>query len=109
MRVRISKLFIFTLLFLFFMGNHALETFSAQEKNNIEKELAQYFTEHTDDIAGLATIVINEDDVLYKMEGYANIEEQLPVDTDTVFEWGSVSKILIWISAIQLVKKEHLI
>lgn len=105
MRVRISKLFIFTLLFLFFMGNHALETFSAQEKNNIEKELAQYFTEHTDDIAGLATIVINEDDVLYKMEGYANIEEQLPVDTDTVFEWGSVSKILIWISVMQLVEK----
>ena len=33
--------------------------------------------EHEEDIAGLATIVIDQDEVIYKMKGYANIEEQV--------------------------------
>ena len=60
--------------------------------------------EHEGNIAGLATIVIDQDEIIYKMKGYSNIEEQILVNEDTVFEWASVSKILIWISVLQLVE-----
>ena len=60
--------------------------------------------EHEGNIAGLATIVIDQDEIIYKMKGYSNIEEQILVNENTVFEWASVSKILIWISVLQLVE-----
>ena len=60
--------------------------------------------EHKGNIAGLATIVIDQDEIIYKMKGYSNIEEQILVNENTVFEWASVSKILIWISVLQLVE-----
>ena len=47
---------------------------------------------------------MDEDEIIYKMKGYSNIEEQILVNEDTVFEWASVSKILIWISVLQLVE-----
>lgn len=78
--------------------------FSANEHTVLENKLDDYILEHEGDIAGLATIVIDEDEIIYKMIGYADIEEQIPVNEDTVFEWGSVSKILIWISVLQLVE-----
>lgn|SRR5690625_1195805 len=81
---------------------------SAKELFNVEERLTNYLKEHEKDIAGLATIVINQDNTIYKMKGYSNIEKQIPIDEDTVFEWGSVSKILIWISVFQLVEKGKL-
>lgn len=65
-------------------------------------------TEHRGNIAGLATIVIDQDEIIHKMKGYSNIEEQILVNENTVFEWASVSKILIWISVLQLVETGQL-
>ena len=70
----------------------------------LENKLENYMTEYEENVAGLATIVIDQDEIIYKMKGYANIEEQILVNEDTVFEWASVSKILIWISVLQLVE-----
>lgn len=91
----------FSLLWAFF-GVAPQPTFAASDHSLLEKELENYILEHEQDMAGLAAIVIDQDDVISSMKGYANIEEQVPVDQDTVFEWGSVSKILIWISVLQL-------
>lgn len=82
--------------------------FSATEQQLLEGKLADYMTEHEESTAGVATIVINEDEIIYKMNGYADIEQQIRVDEETVFEWGSVSKILVWISVLQLVEDEKL-
>lgn len=70
----------------------------------LENKLEDYIIEHKKDIAGLATIVIDQDEIIYKVKGYSNIEEQILVNENTVFEWASVSKILIWISVLQLVE-----
>lgn len=43
------------------------------------------------------------DDVL--LEGYyakSDIENDIPTSMDTVFEWGSISQTLVWVSAMQL-------
>ena len=35
--------------------------------------------------------------------GYADLEKNIPMDPkSTVFEWGSISKTFIWVSAMQL-------
>ncbi|GKV64495.1 FmtA-like protein [Sporosarcina sp. NCCP-2331] len=74
----------------------------------MEDQLEMYMKEHEAEIAGLAAIVLDQDDVIYKMKGYSNREEQIPVTENTVFEWGSVSKILIWISVLQLAESGKL-
>lgn len=83
-------------------------TLSATNGWELGDQLTDYLTEHKETSAGVATIVVHEDDIIYKMQGYADVAEQIRVDKDTVFEWGSVSKILIWISVFQLVEEGKL-
>jgi len=40
--------------------------------------------------------------------GYADQENGVPVEVNTVFEWGSVSKLLVWTSVMQLVENGRL-
>ncbi|WP_078380712.1 serine hydrolase domain-containing protein [Sutcliffiella halmapala] len=98
------KTFICFLLLWILFGYNPLSTFSANENTVLENKLENYMIEHGGDVAGLATIVIDQDEIVYKMKGYANIEEQILVNENTVFEWAPVSKILIWISVLQLVE-----
>lgn len=96
---------ILTLLLLWTLFGYAPEsTLSAESGQELADKLTDYLTEYKETSAGVATIVVHEDDIIYKMQGYADIKEEIPVDKDTVFEWGSVSKILIWISVFQLVE-----
>ena len=101
------KTFICFLLFWTLFGYNS-QLITANEQTNLENKIENYMIEHEEDIAGLATIVIDQDEVIYKMKGYANIEEQVLVNEDTVFEWASVSKVLIWISVLQLVESGKL-
>ena len=105
---KLFNIFISFFLIWILFGYTPEPTFSATEQQVLEDKLADYMTEHEETIAGVATIVINEDEIIYKMKGYADIDQQTGVDEETVFEWGSVSKILIWISILQLVEAEKL-
>ncbi|MFC0230262.1 serine hydrolase domain-containing protein [Bhargavaea ullalensis] len=67
-----------------------------------------YLKEHEGTAAGAAVIVIREDDVNRKTIGFADQEKQIRVDEETVFEWGSISKILVWISVFQLAEAEKI-
>ena len=40
--------------------------------------------------------------------GYADKENNIKVDKDTVFEWGSASKLMVWVSVMQLVEQEKI-
>ncbi|MGN7764795.1 serine hydrolase domain-containing protein [Paenibacillus sp. 22594] len=46
--------------------------------------------------------------ILDKAYGFADIERQVAADTDTVFEWGSCTKLLVWTSVMQLVEQGKL-
>ena len=35
-------------------------------------------------------------------EGYTDVEAEIPADENTVFEWGSITKTLTWVSVMQL-------
>ena len=58
-----------------------------------------------------ASIIISEhgDIVFAKGYGYADIEQQIPIEpSSTVFEWGSITKTFVWVSVMQQVELGHI-
>lgn len=73
---------------------------------DIGSRIEQYVREHADTTAGMSVSVFNGDEVLYENSfGYIDVQNEIPVTEDTVMEWGSVSKLLVWISVMQLVEQ----
>lgn len=69
----------------------------------IGKEIEAFVSGHEDQTAGVATAVFDRCSVIYDgYFGYANKEEGLAVDEQTVMEWGSVTKLTVWVSVMQL-------
>lgn len=53
--------------------------------------------------ASLETAVFTKDETLYTgCFGNADQEENIPADEDTVYDWGSITKTLTWVSVMQL-------
>lgn len=68
--------------------------------------LDAFIAEHESTMAGLAVSVFTADKTLYEnYAGFADIENGLRVSEDTVFEWGSTTKLLVWVSVMQLWEK----
>ena len=62
--------------------------------------------ENTDTTAGMSVAVFNENGTIYRnCFGYMDVKNSIPVTEDTVMEWGSVSKLLVWISVMQLAEQ----
>lgn len=57
--------------------------------------------------AGASILVVKDNQViLSKGYGYADVENQIPVEAEnTVFEWGSISKLLVWVAVMQQVEQ----
>ncbi|MCL1795869.1 MAG: beta-lactamase family protein, partial [Clostridia bacterium] len=73
---------------------------------HIAQTIDAYVAEHRDTTAAVATAVIRGQDTLFeKTYGYANRETDVPADAETVYEWGSVTKLLVWVSAMQLAEQ----
>lgn len=99
---KIKGSLLFFLLIVLFVPMNVV--FADVKEGLLAEEITDYIVGNKPEIAGMATILI-EDDVIYEwMEGFADIENGIVVDEHTVFEWGSISKVLIWISIFQLVE-----
>ena len=58
---------------------------------------------------GVAISVFTRDNIILEIEhGYADNEAGLAINSDTVFSWGSVAKLIKWISAMQLYERGEL-
>ena len=67
----------------------------------IETKMAEYIEAHQDTTAGLAySVFCGNEDLVTGYYGYADIENHLAVDDETVFEWGSASKIMVWVLSL---------
>jgi len=74
-----------------------------EKKFDSELNFGQSDTESIEYYAGFEAIVFCGDEIVY--EGYfgdTDRERHIPCDEDSVFEWGSISKTMIWVSAMQL-------
>lgn len=77
--------------------------------SNIGSKIEQYVNEHSDTTAGMSVAVFDVNDTIYRNSfGYMDVQNKVPVTEDTVMEWGSVSKLLVWISVMQLAEQEKI-
>lgn len=84
-----------------FATDGALPSGIAPER--LGKEIETFVAEHEDTTAGMAVAVFDRNDILYRNYfGFADLSAGLTVNEDTVFEWGSVTKLLVWVSVMQL-------
>ena len=85
-----------------------LTTPSGIPLSDVERFVDNYVNEYIGETTAGASIVILKDNkvVLSKGYGYGDIENQIKINTNTaVFEWGSVSKLFVWVSVMQLVEQ----
>ena len=77
--------------------------------DNIGSEIEALVKENEGGFASFATAVFSGNEVLYsKHFGYIDRENRLAADENSVYEWGSVSKLFIWVSAMQLYEQGRL-
>ena len=59
---------------------------------------------------GASVVVIKDNNIVHaKGYGHTDVSKQTDIDAySTVFEWGSISKLFVWVSALQLVEQGKL-
>ncbi|MDQ8693676.1 serine hydrolase [Streptococcus sp. IsoGale022] len=107
-----KKTFILTLLTIITLGLFRPITASAEEsqklpsgieRDQIGRKIQDYVKEHEKTTAGMATAVFDKDGTIYQGNfGYMDKEKGIKADDDSVFEWGSVTKLTVWLSVMQL-------
>lgn len=112
------KRFLSIILALVVCVSASLTAFAAEDEDvlpsgvaysNIESVIDAYVEEHESTTAAVSVAVFTDSDVLMeKAYGYSDIENAIVNDKDTVFEWGSCTKLLVWTSVMQLVEKGEL-
>ena len=102
------KIIILILIFSFFA--FPSETFAYEETlpsgikdSDIGGVIEDYIEENKSTSSSVSIAVFRGNETIYKgAHGYANIEDQIKADEETVYEWGSVGKLLVWVSVMQL-------
>lgn len=79
------------------------ETPSGIAYADIGAEIEAYVAEREGGLASMQIAVFNGEETLYSRSfGYADVENKIPADEQTVYEWASCSKLLVWVSVMQL-------
>ncbi|MGN7479708.1 serine hydrolase domain-containing protein [Solibacillus silvestris] len=75
-------------------------------KDRVEEYASNYIGKSA---AGANVLIVKDGKIFMNTSyGYADVENQIKVTPDTVFEWGSVTKLLVWTSVMQLVEQGKL-
>lgn len=78
----------------------------AELKERVDEYASKYIGSTT---AGANVLIVKDGEIfLNTAYGFADVENQVNVTTDTVFEWGSITKLLVWTSVMQLVEQGKL-
>lgn len=77
--------------------------------SDIGSKIEQYVAEHEDTTAGMSVAVFDANQTIYRnCFGYMDVQNKTPVTEETVMEWGSVSKLLVWVSVMQLAEQDKI-
>ncbi|MEO4054755.1 serine hydrolase [Solibacillus sp. CAU 1738] len=75
-------------------------------KDRVDEYASKYIGTST---AGANVLIVKDGEIFLNTSyGYADVENQVKVTPNTVFEWGSVTKLLVWTSVMQLVEQGKL-
>lgn len=70
---------------------------------DIGAKIDAYTKEYEAGLVSVGTCVFDETGIICEgYYGYSDLEDEVPADKDTVYEWGSTSKLLVWVSVMQL-------
>ena len=106
-----KKTFIFILLTILTLGLFRPATALAEEQKlpsgteriQLSQKIQDYVKEHEKTTAGMATAVFDKGGTIYQGNfGFMDKEKGLKTDDNSVFEWGSVTKLTVWVSVMQL-------
>jgi len=112
----LSALIAASILFLTACGTASPPAASSEERTidesksiGLENFIADALETHSDRIRGLSLAVFTRDDIIFELQyGLADTEASIEVDADTVFHWGSITKLLVYVSAMQLYERGEL-
>lgn len=77
--------------------------------DEVPSTIKEYVTEREGGLASVGVAVFDEDETIYiDSFGYADMENKILSDEETVYEWGSCSKLLAWVSVMQLYEQGKL-
>ena len=77
--------------------------------SDIERTIDSYVDANKDTTAAVSISIFDRDGViLEKSYGHMNVEDNIANNADTVMEWGSIGKLLVWVSAMQLYEQGKL-
>ena len=72
-----------------------------------EQIINAFYEDHKDTAAGMMVGVFDKNGTVYEgYYGYSNVAEGIKVDENTVIDWGSTTKTMVWVSVMQLWEKE---
>ncbi len=81
----------------------AVNAVASADTGDIGGRIERFVEEHSNTTAGMAVTVFNSENELYTgCFGYTDRENGVSTDMDSVFEWGSTTKLLVWTSVMQL-------
>lgn len=63
---------------------------------------------HADTTAGLAVSVFTSKEDVTQYAGYTDMEKKIKTDETSVFEWGSTTKLLVFLSVMQQLEQNNL-
>lgn len=76
---------------------------------NIGAEFDAYVEKYRSGLVSASVSVFDASgELLTKCYGYADIESAVPADEETVYEWASASKLLVWVCVMQLWERGQL-
>ena len=71
--------------------------------DDIGIEIDAYIKKYEAGMASVSVCVFDESGIIYEgYYGYSDMEAGILADEETVYEWGSTSKLLVWVSIMQL-------
>ncbi|WP_339259750.1 serine hydrolase domain-containing protein [Paenibacillus sp. FSL R5-0713] len=77
--------------------------------SKLEETIDAYVASYEKYTAAVSVVAIKDGEtIVNKAYGYSDIENQRKADTSTVFEWASISKLLVYTSVMQLVEQGKL-
>ena len=81
----------------------AVTAYADTEKQSVGEQIEEYVSKHSDTTAGMCVSVFNKTETIYSdYFGCIDLENNIAADENSVFEWGSITKLLVWTSVMQL-------
>ena len=70
---------------------------------DIGANIDAFTKEYEAGLVSVGTCVFDETGIIFEgYYGYSDLEDEVLAEEETVYEWGSTSKLLVWVSVMQL-------